>query len=76
MSVIWALFLKSKLVQGLSALALAIAGILTFGAVKKRAGKEEAYDEMQEQDRAEADAIRHRVRNAGRVSDDDIEYRD
>lgn len=76
MSVIWALFLNSKLVQGLSALALTIAGILTFGAVKKRAGKEEAYDEMQEQDRAEADAIRHRVRNAGRVSDDDIEYRD
>jgi hypothetical protein len=74
--VIWALFLNSKLVQGLSALALTIAGILTFGAVKKRAGKEEAYDEMQEQDRAEADAIRHRVRNAGRVSDDDIEYRD
>lgn len=76
MSVIWDLFLNSKLVQGLSALALTIAGILTFGAVKKRAGKEEAYDEMQEQDRAEADAIRHRVRNAGRVSDDDIEYRD
>jgi hypothetical protein len=74
--VIWGLFLNSKLVQGLSALALTIAGILTFGAVKKRAGKEEAYDEMQEQDRAEADAIRHRVRNAGRVSDDDIEYRD
>lgn len=50
--------------------------ILTFGASKKRQGKAEAYDEFEEQDRAEADAIRSRVRDVERVQPDDLRFRD
>lgn len=68
------MFAKLKLqLIGIGAAVLAFFALL-FRA--KRQGKKEAYDEMQEQDRARADGVRDRVRDVERVQPDDIKYRD
>ena len=66
--------IRLKLYAG-AALALVVS-ILTFGAVKKRQGKEDAYDELAEEDRNRADAVRDSVRDVERVQPDDIKFRD
>ena len=73
---IWAAFMQSKMVRYAGVALAFVLAIVTFGASKKRQGKEQAYDEMQEQDRAEADGIRKRVRDVERLRPDDLRYRD
>jgi len=60
----------------LIAAGLAVIGFLAAMGRAKRKSKKEAYDEMQEQDRARADGVRNRVRDVERVQPGDITYRD
>ncbi len=73
------LFLGNRIVRLIGAALVAVAGVLTFGVVKKREGRVEARSEAKEEDLEHAQDIRDRVSTdrAGRVqSVKDRGYRD
>ena len=66
------------MIEWLIGAVVAVIGVLAYGWKKQRDGKKDAYYEMQEQDRAQADAIRDRkrARDADGLRPEDIRYRD
>lgn len=66
----------SRLGRNLAALAGIALAILTFGASKKRAGRREAVEKMEQADEKRADDVRRRVDDVDGVHDDNIRYRD
>lgn len=68
----WLLGIRGKLI-GIGLAVLAFLGALMRA---KSEGKAEAYDEVQERDRARADGVRKRVSDVDGVQPSDIRYRD
>lgn len=73
---IWLWITQSKAARWAGAALGLLLAIVTFGASRKRQGRKEAYDDIQDKDRARADGVRERVRGVDGVQPSDIKYRD
>ena len=67
---------NNPLARWIGAALAAIAGILAYGGLKKREGRQEAAQKAKEKDRENASDIRRRAADADGVRDEDIEFRD
>lgn len=72
----WLVLLRSRAAQIGGAVLAALLVLATFGQIKKREGRKDALDEVEDKDRERADAVRDRVRSVDNVPADDLEYRD
>lgn len=73
---IWLWVTQSKAARWAATVLGLLLAIVTFGASRKRQGKKEAYDDIEDKDRLRADGVRERVRGVDRVQPSDIKYRD
>ena len=75
---IFAIVSGNRVVQMIGAGIMILLAIVTFGKIKKRQGRREERQEATDADRENADGIRDRVRDAGRVRPDreDNQFRD
>ena len=67
---------QSKLARQIGVAVAAFLALVTFGMVQKRKGAKENAAKQERVDNENARNIRDRVRDAKRVSNDDIKYRD
>ena len=67
---------NNRVTRAIGAALAALAGILAYGAMKKRQGATEAKEKADEADKKRADVIADRVEHIKRVRPNDLKFRD